>query len=233
MVPQLLALVLAAPGGFASADAPKGACVFVADGSHAGVPTDLQRCDGLEHCAAWDGQQGPLPSMENGNVGCQALDRLAAGGPLTLWVESALPRGGKGTACYDAMSSLDCALAFARVRCGGGTNTANGVVAQPQPVYGKPCLSVCHKIVEECNRFAEPDEGDTLLEKETVCSLSVGFGSDRDCQEVPRQSQIVKAASNALSPLAVDYADLWKDEAKFNVSAHGGGRYTWVAVLSS
>ena len=41
-----------------------------------------------------------------------------------------------------------------------------------------------------------------------LCS-DAAAGGQAECQQVPRQNRLVKAAANALSPLAVDYAELW------------------------
>jgi hypothetical protein len=108
------------------------------------------------------------------------------------------------SACHSAIATLDCAIAFSRFQCGG------------EPQYGKPCISVCRKIVSDCKNAARESDLANTWDVEEMCTLERGFGEDASCAEIPRENQLMVAAANGLSPLAVNYAELWQDETKFD-----------------
>eukprot|EP01052_Picozoa_sp_SAG31_P014566 SAG31_NODE_909_length_11079_cov_176.706102_10_plen_248_part_00 len=223
--PILLLRLLFAPPQLGAAAAA--AAAAASDGAAARCSLDgaavprLQQCSGLHHCAEWNGRRGP-------ESGCGAVEALALAGPLVPLLRGRRSHGGlapaagsgravEGTACYEALRSLDCALAFSKLRCIAEKDSGNsepsvtpadcdGADGQPRrcPLHGRPCLSMCHTIVDKCNRLADDEPGSLMLDKAVLCNSTFGFGPEvcGDSSSEP-QSPTLTASSRFHSPPSV------------------------------
>ena len=186
----------AAEGGAATSDAAglmAQTCTFKGQSVHP------QRCSGLRHCKAWNGHYGP----QSGALDCSRAEAEAVASVqgLFLGVDSTEVH----TACWEALMTLHCARVFGQMQCEGSAELGLGT---------RPCSSACERINADCAEHTSAQIGSGAL----TCTAEMGYDTDpSNCAPLPRQDQLVLAAQHGLSPLAVDFIQLWEsDEERYD-----------------
>ena len=169
-------------------------CTFKGKSVHA------QRCSGLRHCDAWNGQYGP----QSDTYDCSRVEAEAVASVQGLF--AGVDSTEVHTACWEALMTLHCARVFGQMQCEGAAELGVGT---------KPCSSACERISADC---AEHTAGAQLGSGGLTCTAEMGYDTDPSiCAPLPRQDQLVLAAQHGLSPLAVDFIQLWEaDEERYD-----------------
>lgn len=204
--PSLLLLLLlvclhrrcgtAAEGGATTSDA---AALMAQTCTFKGQTVHPQRCSGLRHCTAWNGHYGP----QSGALDCSRAEAEAVASVqgLFLGVDSTEVH----TACWEALMTLHCARVFGQMQCERSAELGLGT---------KPCSSACERISADCAEHTTVQVGSGAL----TCTAEMGYDTEpANCTPLPRQDQLVLAAQHGLSPLAVDFIQLWEsDEERYD-----------------
>lgn len=157
-----------------------------------------QRCSNLRHCTAWNGHYGPHSDAFD----CSRAEAEAVASVQELF--SGVGSTEVHTACWEALLTLHCARVFGQMQCEGAAELGLGT---------KPCSSACERISADCAEHTSAEAGSKSL----MCTAELGYDTDAsNCAPLPRQDQLVLAAQHGLSPLAVDFIQLWEsDEEKY------------------